>query len=514
MSSVSKKNKRIAQNTLFLYVRTFVIMLVTLYTSRVVLRTLGETDFGIYNIVGSLVVLFSFLNTAMSSATLRFLNYELGRNNICGVKQIFSMSLTTYITMVLIIVLFSETVGLYLLYTKLNVPQDRFNAALWVYHFSVLSCCVSVLRIPYNAVIIAYEKMSFYAYISIIEAILKLLVVYLLLVVKHDKLILYSILMFIVLLLINVIYKCFCNRKFVVTHYKLFWDFRLYKELIGFSGWSMLGSIANVGANQGINLVLNIFCGILVNTAMGITHQVHVAVNTFIANFQTAFVPQIIKSYAEGNTSYFLSLIFNASKYSYFLVFLIGFPLILCCKEILEFWLGSVPEYAVEFTQLIVVFCIIDAIAGPLWNSVQATGKIRNYQIFISILIFMNVPMAFFLLSLDFSPVSVMLLKVILNLMTLLFRVLYLRHLIDFSITKYFKEVIMKILFVTFCIIPIPVCFKIMGGGSTYHVIMTVMLAELVSILAIYNIGLTGEEKKILSAKLQSCWIKYFPKRY
>ena len=208
MSSVSKKNKRIAQNTLFLYVRTFVIMLVTLYTSRVVLRTLGETDFGIYNIVGSLVVLFSFLNTAMSSATLRFLNYELGRNNICGVKQIFSMSLTTYITMVLIIVLFSETVGLYLLYTKLNVPQDRFNAALWVYHFSVLSCCVSVLRIPYNAVIIAYEKMSFYAYISIIEAILKLLVVYLLLVVKHDKLILYSILMFIVLLLINVIYKC------------------------------------------------------------------------------------------------------------------------------------------------------------------------------------------------------------------------------------------------------------------------------------------------------------------
>lgn len=415
--------------------------------------------------------------------------------------------------MILIIILFSETVGLYLFYAKLNVPQDRFNAALWVYHFSVLGCCISVLRIPYNAVIIAYEKMSFYAYISIMEAILKLLAVYLLLVVKHDKLILYSILMFIVLLAVNIIYKYFCNRKFVVTHYKPFWDFKLYKELIGFSGWSMLGSIANVGANQGVNLVLNIFCGILVNTAMGITHQVHVAINTFIANFQTAFVPQIIKSYAEGNRTYFLSLFFRTSRYSYFLIFLIGFPLILCCKELLGFWLGRVPEYAVEFTRLIVVFCIIDAIAGPLWNSVQATGKIRNYQIFISILIFMNVPVAFLLLFLDFSPISVLLLKVILNLITLLVRILFLRRLIDFSITKYLREVILKILIVTFCIIPVPVCFKLMGEGSVLHFIMTIVLAELVSIVMIYNIGLTGEEKNMLSAKLQFCWIKYFPKR-
>lgn len=509
MSSVTESNKRIAKNTFFLYIRTFIIMFVTLYTSRVVLQTLWETDFGIYNIVGSVVVLFSFLNSAMSSATLRFLNYELGRKNINGVKRIFSMSLTAYITIALLIVVLAETIGAYFVYTKLNIPKDRFIAALWVYHFSILSCCVSILRIPYNAIIIAYERMSFYAYISIVEAVLKLLLVYLLLIVQHDKLILYSILMFVVVLIMNLAYKYFCNKKFSVSHYSFFWDAKLYKELVCFSGWSMLGSLANVGSNQGVNIVINVFCGVAVNAAMGIAHQVHAAVNTFIANFQTAFVPQIIKSYAEENRNYFLSLIFRTSRFSYFLIFLIGFPLILCCRPILEFWLTVIPKYAVEFTQLIVIFCMIDAVSGPLWNSVQATGKIRNYQILISILISLNIPVSFALLYFDFSPVYVIIAKVGLNILTLLVRVLYLGGHVGLPVKKYFKEVILRIIYVTACAIPIPICFQLLFE-DTLHFINTFILSGIISLLVIYRIGLTVNERMTFVLKMKKCYFRVF----
>ena len=363
--SVSENNKRIAKNTLMLYVRMMLIMLVSLYTSRVILKTLGIENFGIYNIVGGIVVLFSFINNAMVSSTQRYLNYELGRQNLDEAKKIFSASLTIHFIIAGIIIFLSETIGLWFLNKYINIPEGRIVAANWVYQFSILTFAVNIIRTPYNASIIAYERMSFYAYISIIEVVLKLIIVYAI-VIFADRLIAYSVLVFIVAILILICYIIFCLSKFPICKYKYEYNKLRYASLLNFSGWSMFGALANTGAQQGINILLNMFFGVTVNAAMGIAHQVNSALYSFVSNFQTAFNPQIIKSYAANDRSYFFSLILHTSRYSFYLLLILAFPVILCCQEILQIWLVDVPEHAVAFCQLVIIFSLIDAWQGPL----------------------------------------------------------------------------------------------------------------------------------------------------
>lgn len=306
MSDINiSNNKRIAKNTMMLYIRMLLSMIVSLYTSRVVLNILGVEDYGIYNVVGGVVVLFSFLNNAMASATQRFLNFELGRGDVLEVKRIFSISMTSYICIALLVLFLSETVGLWFFNTQLNIPSSRIDAASWVYQMSIFTFCFSILRIPYNASVIAYERMSFFAYISIIEVLMKLLIVYLLVLGSIDKLILYAILIFVVTVLVNAIYQFYCKHMFEICTYSFFWDKILFKKIIGFSGWSLFGSLANMSAQQGVNFLLNIFYGVTVNAAVGIANQVSSAIYAFISNFQTAFNPQLIKSYASGEKEYF-----------------------------------------------------------------------------------------------------------------------------------------------------------------------------------------------------------------
>lgn len=495
--SITENNKRIAKNTMFLYFRTLLVMLVSLYTSRVILRTLGETDFGIYNIVGGVVVLFSFINQAMATATQRFLNFYLGKGDIVEVKRVFSTSMSVHISIALLVIILSETVGLWFFYTQLNIPDNRMIAAFWAYQFSVLSCCTLIIRIPYNATIIAYERMSFYAYVSIIEVFLRLGICYLLIIGNYDKLILYAILMFLVLLIINVVYKIYCNKHYDTTRYNPFWDKMLYKRLLGFSGWSLLGCGANVGANQGINILFNIFVGVVANAAMGIANQVSAAVASFTGSFQTAFIPQLVKSYSSGDNTYFEQLIFNTSRLSFFLIWVLGLPIIMCMNPILELWLVSVPKYTAEFSCMYIVYCMIDACSNPLWNAVQAKGDIKKYQLMMSLIIISTVLFGYLLLKIGFSPIIVIFMRVIINLLQHFYRVYFLKKSIEFNVEKYLKEVVIPIVYVIVVSVPLPIIINNYVDGFCGNVFVLVV-SFIVASTAVLTVGLKKNEVKYL----------------
>lgn len=499
MDANESLNKRIAKNTLALYVRSIIVMLVSLYTSRVVLETLGADDFGIYNVVGSVVVLFSFIQGAMATAVQRYLNFELGRDDKNAVSRVFSMSMTVHIMIALIVVVLSETIGLWFLNTQMQIPSGRHIATQWVYQFSVLTCCVNILRIPYNATIIAYEKMSFYAYVSILEVFLKLSVVFLLVFSNGDRLILYSIQMLIVSIIISVAYVFFCRKKFTTCSYSLFWDKKLFEEIFGFSAWSLFGSMANLGASQGINVLLNIFCGVVVNAAMGLAQQVNSAVSQFIVNFQTAFVPQLVKLYARNEYEKFVHLIFRSSKLSYFLILLIGLPVLTYTRPLLEIWLHSVPEYTVQFTRLMILFSMIDAMSGPLWNSVQATGKIRNYQILISSIIAINVPAAYVILKLGGSPIIVLVVRVIINFITHLVRIFYLRRLFEFPSLPYIKDIMSRIVFVSIVAMPLPLLMmRKVPTPTVWQLLFFLVIIVLQTAVFVFLLGLSQGERRTL----------------
>ena len=452
----SENTRRIAKNTVMLYIRMLLIMAVTLYTSRVVLNVLGVEDFGIYNVVGGIVVMFSFLNGAMATSTQRFLSFSLGKNDQEQVARVFSMSMTTHISIALIVLLLAETFGLWIFYRYLNIPPERMGAAQWVYQLSVLTFCISIIRVPYNAGIIAYERMSFYAYISIVEVCLKLGMVILLQYLGSDKLILYALLMALTTGIVTFIYKLYCCKTFSVCRYHYFWDKHLYKELISFSGWSLFGSAANVGVQQGINILLNVFFGVVTNAALGIANQVSSAVSQLVGNFQTAFNPALVKSYASGDYSYFVRLIFQTSRFSYFLLFIIALPLYLCMPFVLKVWLDIVPEYTVVFCRWMLVFVLIDAVSAPLWISVQAIGKIRSYQLLMSALIFLNIPLSWLLLRLGKDAEWVMQVRVGINLLTFICRIIYLQKRKVISSYLYLREVISPVVLVSVLSVPLP----------------------------------------------------------
>jgi len=470
---------------------------VSLYTSRIILSTLGETDFGIYNIVGGFIMLLSFVNSAMTTSTQRFLNYSIGKHNIEEEKKVFSMSLMTHVVIAVIIFLVLESLGLWFFNSKINIPENRINAAQWVFQFSTLSCCAQIIRVPYHASIIAHEKMSFYAYVSILEVLLKLGVVFSLLIVNSDKLISYSIFTFILIVVINLCYIFYSKKNFIACNYKFFWDKILFKKLISFSGWSMFGSAANVAANQGVNVVLNIFFGVTVNAAMGIANQVQSAIYSFVSNFQTAFNPQIVKSYAANDRAYFLSLVFRASKFSYYLLFILAFPVILCCQSILDIWLVNVPQYSVHFIQLFLVFLLIEAMSAPLWISVQATGEIKNYQLLMTSLSAINLPLVYVFFKSGYLPETALIIRILISFISHIIRLLYLKKHINFPALLYIKDVMLKCLLVSLVIIPIPLLihFKF---ASLLGDIITIVTSVSISLFAFYFIGLQKVEKQLV----------------
>lgn len=446
MSEISLSNKRIAKNTLFLYMRMLVMMLTALFTSRIVLDVLGTADYGLNNVIGGVVVLFSFLNSALLSATQRFLNFHLGRKDYKQANVVFCMSLNTYMLLSILVVILGETIGLWIVNTQLNIPLERMYAAQWVYQFTLVQFVFNLLRVPYNASVIAYEQMNFFAYISLVEVIAKLLVVYLLYITTFDKLIFYSFLYTLVPLVVTFVYKLYCNRHFDTTKYKTFWDKVAFKEMFKFSGWSLFGSLANLFAQQGLNILINIFYGVTVNAAAGIASQISSNVYGFISNFQTAFQPQIVKTYAAKEVKRFHKLIFQTSKFSYFMVIVLVLPILFTIDGILEIWLTNVPEYTAIFCRLILIFLSIETIMAPLWMSVQATGKIRNYQMLMASFIFMNFPIAYILLKMGLPVYTVWVVRIVVNMATMVARCIYMKKNMGFPLLLYVYEVIVPIL--------------------------------------------------------------------
>ena len=494
MVSTRARNSRIVQNTLLLYSRMLLIMAVTLYTSRVVLGILGLEDFGIYNIVGGVVVLFSFVNNAMTTATQRFLNFSLGKNDIAELRRVFSMSVTAHISVALLTILISETVGLWFLLTQMNIPPERMNAAIWCYQFAVLTTCIQIVRVPYNACIIAYEKMSFYAYISFVEVILRLLIVFLLTAGNIDRLVLYSILIAAVALIITYAFKKVCNLKFEVSHYTFFWDFRLYKKLLSFSGWSLMGNAANVGVQQGTNILLNLFYGVVVNSAVGISNQVTNAVYSFVSNFQLAFNPPLVKCYATDDFQTVRKLIYSSSKISYFLLLVISTPLLLYSDYFLSVWLKEVPAYASDFSVLMLIVLFFDALAAPFWITIQASGYIMKYQIIVSTLILLNVPISYIFLKHDCTPITVFYVRVALGRAVFLFRLSYLKKVLPFSICDYTKKVLSPILLINTLSFPLVWFLKSLDMSLWF----SLLIVTIQNLTLIFCIGLSKIERNYI----------------
>jgi O-antigen/teichoic acid export membrane protein len=503
-------NKRIAQNTIFLYIRMFVLMGVNLYTSRVVLQVLGVEDFGIYSIVGSIVVFFSFFNSSLLETTNRFLSFELGKNDSVTLKKVFSISISVHFGLIILILLLSETIGLWFFRYSLNIPVNRMNAACWVYQFSIFTFCINTLKIPYNACIVSYEKMNFYAYFSILEAILKLGIVFILSCSRYDKLAFYSFLIFIVSVFIFLSYYLYCKLKFVDIRYSFVRDKKDYKKILNFSGWNLFTGIANVGSNIGINMLINIFYSVVVNAAIGIANQVSNAMFAFISNFQTAFNPQIVKLYASEQKGAFMSLIFRSSKFSYFLFLIICIPIIICTDYILKIWLGQVPEYAATFCRLILLYLLIDAMFAPLWLSIQATGKIRLHQIVTGILIFLNLPIAYILLIIGYPPTSVWIVRIVINLIAGAFRIIYLQKLINFSAKKYLFEVLFSSLIISFLSISIPYIFSLYWKDSLLSLAMTIIISILCSMTFMFTFGLNISEKTFIKSVIKTRFLNLF----
>lgn len=440
-------NKKIIKNTIMLYIRLIIVMGVSLYTVRIVLEILGVKDFGIYNVIGSVVLMFGFLNSALTSSTQRFLIFQLGKNDMVELSKAFSISLIIHIGVAVLVFLFAETIGLWFIENKMNIPENRMAAAYWVFQFSVLTVMISFIQVPYNAMIIAYEKMSFYAYISIVEAILKLMVIYLLAMVSFDKLIGYAGFVFCVSVLILLFYYAYCKKHYTESSFLFVWDKKVFKAMLAFSGWSLLGSFAWVLMNQGINIMLNIFFGPIVNAARGISMQVNTAVGSLINSFRIAVNPQIIKMYSSDNVDEMKHLSLLSARYTFYLSLLIIVPLFLEIKTLLNIWLTEVPEWTVSMSKLILVLTLITNIDMSFGIVFQAIGKIKENQILSGITYMLVVPIAFFLTSAyNLDPTAVYYVQIVAaTLSSFLFKVYLLNKLADISLNDYFYKFLFPI---------------------------------------------------------------------
>ena len=416
MSSVN--NKRILKNTLFLYFRMIVVMAVNLYTVRVVLHQLGVVDYGIYNVVGGVVSMFSFINSTLTTSSQRYFSIELAKGDEVKLNQWFCLNITTFSIFILAFLIISETIGLWFVNTQMVIPEERLFAVNVVYQLSICTFCIHFFSIPYHALIIAHEKMSAFAYISIVEVLLKLCIALLLAVILWDKMIVYGILMFLVSCGITGAYIVYNIRHFRESKYHLYWNRKEMKDLLSFSGWHFFGTFSTVIRSQGINILLNMFFNPAINAARAIAFQIYHAVSQLSANFIVAVKPQIYKSYATEELESLYRLIIRSSMVCSFLVSILIYPILMDTGFVLGLWLKEIPDYAVVFTQLVLVNGLIDAINGPLSAAALSTGKIRNYELLVATTILLNLPLSYIALKLGAEPTATMIVSIVISILT------------------------------------------------------------------------------------------------
>lgn len=492
-------NKRIAKNTLFLYFRMFLMMLVGLYTSRVVLKVLGVDDFGIYNVVGGIVVLFTFINAAMTSATQRFLSYERGKSGE-KISLVYSACFNIHVIIAVIIFLLSETIGLWFLNAKMNIPDSRMYAANWVYQMSIITCLVGIIRVPDNSLIIAYEKMSFYAYIGMIEAFLKLAIVFLLPILGIDKLIFYSILLAIISIFISIIYSIKCRRSINDIHLVRHIDKSTYKHIFSFSIWTLFGSLANICLQQGLNIIINVFYGVGLNAAVGIANQVSAQISNLVQGFQQAINPQLTMSVANHDKERQFSLICMSSKLSFYILLFAIYPVAINISYILGLWLGDFPLHTDTICIAILTGTLIDSVSGPLWVTIFATGNVKWYQISVSAILLLIVPISYIGGIYRMSPESMFWTRNILCLLCLFVRWGFLKRYINFDILNYCQRSLFPCIIVAVTLI-IPlyfIPFELIQAASFSQFFASSMVALVFETLIILLIGFSRQERNAL----------------
>lgn len=497
--------RRVAKNSLILYVRVMITMLITLWTTRIVLNSLGEEDYGIYNVVGGIVVLFSVISSSLSASISRFITYELGHGNLDKLQSIFKTALRIQYIIGAIILILSETVGLWFLNNEMVIPANRLIAANWVFQFSVFSFVIDLVSVPFNATIIAHERMAVYAYVGIFTAIAKLCVS-LLIIYFPGRLIAYAAMILTINILVRLFYGIYCKRQFDECRKntnKIRHD--LFKEIFGFAGWNFIGATAGILNSQGVNVILNLFFGPIINAARALAIQVSGAATTFANNFMVALNPQITKSYASDEKNDSLRLVFMGSKMGFFLMLFFATPIIIETPVILKWWLNEFPPYTILFVRLVLVKALIEVLSTPLMTLMLANGNIRNYQIIVGGCNLMVLPLAYICLKLEYPPQSVFYVAIVMSLIALFLRLLLLQSMTGLNVLSYTNTVVCRIVFVTLVAFPIPCLFKyiVTIQSDILSVILTCLVSIICCIVAIYIIGLSSIERKTVNGMVK-----------
>ena len=476
-------------------------MAISLFTSRVILNTLGVEDYGIYNVVGGVVAMFGFINGSMSSATQRYITFALGKEDKNRLQKVFSTTLQIHTLIAGIIVLLGETIGLWFLYNIIQIPADRMDAAFWILQCSIMSTVIMIISVPYNADIIAHEMISAFAYISILEVILKLAIVYMLVVFPFDKLILFAFLMLAVQLLIRFCYSIYCNRHFEETKYKHVCDKDLFKEMIEFAGWSMFGNLSAVLYGQGLNILLNVFFGPVVNAARAVALQVQNAIQGFVGNFQMAINPQITKTYARGDMSDMHKLMFRSARFSFFLLFFLSLPVLFETNFILTIWLKTVPENTVTFLRITICTSLIYSLANPLIIANQATGKVKKYQAVCGTILLLILPISYVCLLLGCPAYTVFIVHFIIESVTQVARMIMLRPLIGIRLRDYFQHIYAKVLLVVAVSVFLPSLAYFNMEDNILRFLSVGTLCVISVSASAYILGLSSNERALVKAK-------------
>ena len=508
MSTSAVNNKRIAKNTLLLYVRMLFLMLVSLYTSRVVLNALGVEDYGIYAVVGGVVTMFTMLSGSLSAAISRFITFELGSGNIETLKRVFSSSVTIQVGFSFIIVILAETLGLWFLNEKMDIPDNRLAAANWCFQFSVITFVVNLISVPYNAAIIAHEKMSAFAFISIVDGVGKLIIAWSIVANPFDRLVFYALLIALLSLTIRFIYAQYCKRHFEECVYHFTFDYVLLKQMFSFAGWNFLGSGSGHLMNQGVSLLSNVYFGVTVNAARGIAFQIDHAVMQFVNNFTTAIKPQITKSYASNQKDYMYSLMFRGAKFSYFLVLLFAIPIICETPMLLKLWLKIVPEHTVAFARLSIVVSLIQVLSNTMVTAMLATGNIKKYQIIVGGLGMLVFPMAWLFFALGLPPEMAYVSIIFIFILQWLCRLKLMREMIGMSVSDYMEKVMKKVMIVSLFSFPLPLFLCSVLDASITRFIIVVSASLFFTSIIIFYVGMNLSERNFIFSQIKVIYHK------
>lgn len=486
-----------------LFIRMGVTVIVSLYTSRIVLQQLGVSDFGIYNVVGGIVSLMTFINASMTHGIQRYFNYYRAKNDLTSEQKVFSASIIILVCIALLILVLGETVGLWFLNTYINIPEERIFAANWVYQFSLLSCIIALFQTPFTAQIVANEDMKVYAYVSFIEVGLKLGIVFLLCISLWDKLIEYAILIMLVTLVTSLIYMAYCKHKYISCRFRTIKDKSVYTDLLSFSGWTIFGTSANLLSVQGMNIILNIFFGTIVNAARGIAIQISTQLDNLINNIQVAMNPQLIQLYSIGKITEMQNLLLDNFKWNFYLFWVCGCPILFNTEDILYYWLGEVPEYTIVFSRLVIIRCLLKAFERPLLTAVMAYGRMKYPGIVTGMILIIEVAVAWLLFHVGFPPYWAYLVDIVGVLWCIIYNIAFLQTKRIFSFRMFVRKAFSStLLIICVSVILSYIACQYIDDASFLLFAVRMLVVAILCSAAIYILGFTKSQRQSLNSKI------------